>query len=118
MSELIIFKDIWFAVIAEPEEYCVNYKIYEIGEFLEDGKDTPKFNRAGAQTGPDHVENIADAEVFAHGFVKWDGCSNWEFDIQNKVMIHACERNQLVNLGEVLARCWDMTEKLCEHWLG
>lgn len=104
------FPDIGFYVVATPEEYHVEYKIYTVAGREFDGTDytIPVFRNE--TTTPEH------AEVFAHGFVKWDGCSNWDFDACQCLMIHACSRKNLTNIGEVLARCWDWTAELLPTW--
>lgn len=58
------------------------------------------------------VETIEESEPYLHGHVIRDGCSNWSFDEQKRCMLHGCDRQDLLNLGEVLARCWDWAEEL------
>ena len=50
-------------------------------------------------------------DLFASGFVKWDGCSNWSFH-QDTHMHHACRREGLTAVGDILARCWDASAGL------
>jgi hypothetical protein len=110
------FKDIEFVVLAELEpqyECSVNYTIYDI--LGEESNGTLLFQKAGCDS-TEPIEDMAQAEIFAHGSVKWDGCSNWELDIQKYCMIHACSRFDLERIGCVLARCWDMTAELCLRW--
>lgn len=68
----------------------------------------------------------AESEIELEGSVKWDGCSNWDFhpgdkgvmegtDNQLRFMKHFCEREQMVQWGELLGRLWDMGEKV-PHW--
>ena len=115
-QQLMIFEDIYYAVLAIPEEYRVEYKIYVLEGFS--GPDgSPLFHRKDSRVSPDSVETIEEADIYAHGSVKWDGCSNWYFDEQDRCMLHGCDRYHLTNLGEVLARCWDMTKDLCPAWL-
>jgi len=87
------FKDLGFKVIAtlpKEGEVHVNYKIYEINPSeLTDGN-----------------------EVFASGAIKWDGCSNWKFDEQERCMLHGCTKQHLLNLGIILAECWEWTREL------
>ena len=59
---------------------------------------------------------MEDADVYLHGSVKWDGCSNWYFDQQDRVMLHGCSRADLVNIGEVMAKCWDYARCNLESW--
>lgn len=49
------------------------------------------------------------------GFVKWDGCSNWMTDDY----AHFCERQQLLDLGFLLAALWDWAAELMgDKWEG
>ena len=77
------------------------------------------FHKKGAAGYPDPVESIGAADVFAHGFVKWDGCSNWTINEAGwGVMLHACDKEGLTRIGLILGECWDMTRELCEKWIN
>lgn len=58
------------------------------------------------------VDTVEEAEVYFSGQVKWDHCSNWQFDEQERVMLHFCCRDELLRLGEALAGCWDWAKEL------
>lgn len=58
------------------------------------------------------TSNIDEADVYLHGFVKWDGCSNWYFDEQDHAMIHFCGRRGMKRVSDLLFACFDMTEEL------
>jgi len=110
------WEDLEFTVVATPHEYHVDYVLYEIAGYTEPGN-KPLWPKKGADPGPDFVESLDDAEPYLHGHVKWDGCSNWSFDEQDRgVMLHGCSRDDLLHLGEVMARCWDLTKGLCPNW--
>jgi hypothetical protein len=111
------FNDLFFTVVATVNEYDVAFVGYQI-EGLVLPEETPEWHKKGGATWPDGTDNLDDAEVYFHGFVKWDGCSNWHIDEQDRVMLHGCSREDLTNLGEVLARCWDMTAELLPNWDG
>lgn len=114
--EIKHFKELGFTVVAEPKEYRVNYFIYEIEGY--DSDNNILFHRKNSPTWPDPIEDIKNADIFLHGHVKWDGCSNWHFDIQDRVMIHACERDELLNIGIIMAACWEWTKELCDKFEG
>ena len=64
MSEIKHFKQLGFTVIAEPSEYCVDYKVYEIHGTDDSG------NLSWLKAGDgsfDYVESLAEAELFLHG---------------------------------------------------
>jgi len=106
------FEDLGFTVVASPDEYVVEYRIYEVaGHSHPDG--LPVYERAKGVGPSGFTTSIDNADVYAHGHVKWDGCSNWYFDEQERGMLHECMRDGLLNIGKVLAACWDWTAVLC-----
>lgn len=54
------------------DEHWVDVKVYEVVSLYEDGK--IEFQRKDSNHSPDGVDSVADAEVYADGFIKWDGC--------------------------------------------
>lgn len=115
------FLDLMFTVVAEIKEYSVEYTVYDIDMLGENPTtkefDIPLWHRKGSSCTPDGVEKIEEAEVFMNGYVKWDACSNWSLDaMQRQVMYHACDREGLARVGEVMARCYDWTAELLPTW--
>lgn len=105
------FNDIGFSVVAEVESHHVSFNCYAHDAWDMDG--TPLFHRKGSPCHPDCVNSIDSAEIYLHGCVKWDHCSNWWFDEQDRgVMLHACSREDLINIGELMARCWDWAPEI------
>ena len=100
-----VWEDIWFLAVGERGEYSTDIKLYEISAFKPDN--TPMLG----EYGDIELENHDMAESFADGWVKWDGCSEWVFD-----QFHCCTVNQLSNVGEALARCWEMASGLINEW--
>lgn len=109
------FEDLWYSVIAEPQKvtekddipHYVNYKIYQI-EAQGDGSYSYPF-------GNERTDNILEADVFISLGVKWDGCCNWRLE---EGYSHCCYRGQIINIGEVLARCWDWTAEFIPTFEG
>lgn len=112
--------DLWFTVVAEPGEYSVDYTVYDIVGFLEgetqDVYDQPVWAKSTATGNTGETDTLDQAEVYLHGSVKWDGCSNWYFDEQDRGMLHACQRVDLQRFGDAMALCWDWTAELCPRW--
>ncbi|CAB3754323.1 hypothetical protein LMG29542_02315 [Paraburkholderia humisilvae] len=85
------FQDLAFTVVAEVYRGYVNFTLYNIQGWAEGDTtgifDVPKW--CPADTGTSCVEptQLQDAEIYLHGSVKWDGCSNWHFDEQDRVML-------------------------------
>lgn len=106
--------DLSFTIVAEPEEYLVKYTIFDIEGIEADG--TPLFYRKGGRFYSDSTRSVEEADIYLHGYVRWDGCSNWHFDEQDNADLHGCSRQDLMRIGEILTQCWDWTAKLCPNW--
>jgi hypothetical protein len=109
------FKDLGFTVLAKPESHHVDYVIYDHEGFDDQGN--PLFPKANSSVSPDPVKNIEDSEPYLHGSVKWDGCSNWHFDEQERIMLHGCCKEDIERFGKVMGECWEWTKELCPNWL-
>jgi|688.fasta_scaffold819497_1 hypothetical protein len=98
------FTSLQFVVHATVQEHSVDFVAYDIEGFFGARLDAPAIN---------------ESEPYLHGTVKWDGCSNWYFDEQDRVMLHGCQRSDLTRFGEVMAACWDWASELLEPtWQG
>lgn len=113
-SAIINHADIDFTVVATVQEYHVDFVAYDVVGV--DG-DITYWHRKGASMHPDPVTSLSDAEVFLHGGVKWDGCSDWYFDVQDAVMLHGCCREDIARIGDLLGRCWDYAKENLPNWL-
>lgn len=110
------FDDLGFSVVAEPDEYSVEYKIYaRFDAVASDGTPLP-FQRKDSTSHPDPVATIDEAEIFISGHVKWDHCSNWTFDESERCCIHFCERDKIKNISLILEACYDWTAELLTTW--
>jgi hypothetical protein len=105
--------DLGFTIVADPKEHRVDYAIYDMAAV-----DPLLWPCVGGITGSDMTGNLEDAEVYLHGEVKWDGCSNWHFDEQDRVMLHGCSKSDVQRFGDVMALCWEWTAELCPGWAG
>ncbi len=56
------------------------------------------------------TQNIKEAFAMAEGFIKWDGCMQWDF----KEMLHVDDRQSIRHLGEALERIRDVMRN-CGH---
>lgn len=109
------FFELDFTVIALLHEYYVEYTIYDI-EGIDDNKN-PVWHKKNSPVAPDSVEKLSEAQIYLHGTVKFDGCSDWYFDEQDSCMLHGCSREGISRFGEIMAICWDWTGKLIpEKW--
>ena len=106
--------ELGFTIVADPKEHHVDYTIYDMAAF----EPVLTWPRIGGSDSFDMTDSLEDAEVYLHGFVKWDGCSNWHFDEQDRVMLHGCSKSDVQRFGDVMALCWEWTAELCPAWLG
>jgi len=114
-----VFAPLQFTVEATPDDYVVNYRIFSIGGYTANAAGeyvVPIYDRAGSLSNMDSVEDLSLAEPFIVGSVKWDGCSNWSFNTE-ACMHHACDKESLGHIGQILMECWEMTSTLCPNWL-
>jgi hypothetical protein len=105
-EEVYELPELWLTVVvASADSLAVSFKVYEM-ESQEPvqyrSKDTDDYNP---------VSSPEEAEVFLSGAVKWDGCSDWHFDEQDTwKVIQAYHRGELLNIGKVMAFCWDLAK--------
>jgi hypothetical protein len=83
--------------------YLMNWRAYAVVGETETGRKF--FNRAGYTSSPDPVDTIEEAQIFAEGSVKWDGCCNFEF---TDVPLHTCSRADAGDLGRLLEAIYDL----------
>jgi hypothetical protein len=107
LTETIVrhWSDIEYTCALEIYEHRAEFRLYKIETHK---KDTPGWAIAGRGGNHPTTSKLEDAAVCVDGYVKWDGCSN--FRIGDPVYMHACSREELVNIGEVLSRVWDLAQ--------
>lgn len=115
-ESVVNWTDIGYTVKIVPDSHVVKYFIYEIAGL--DEEENILWTKKDWDTLPDFVSKLEDAELFLHGEVKWDTCSNWYFDAQDDVMLHFCTREQLENIGVLMTRCYDITKDYIGSWDG
>lgn len=104
-----LFEDLKFLVLVTVEDYAATFQVYDLNEI----EKLPDNTYLLPEEGPDD----GDKPTYLNGFVKWDGCSNWMLDRQSDdCMFHACSREDLTRIGEVMARCWDWGKEIIPHW--
>jgi len=94
-------------------EVCVSFKVYTFVQCT----DGSLLYLDDTHEAPEYVEDMTKASLYLHGQVKWDGCSDWHFDEQDRGMLHSGTRDSLIDIGKLLAKCWDIAkEELGEKW--
>jgi hypothetical protein len=80
-------------IVKEKADYSVDYEVYKAYE---------------------QINGFELDELVVKGYVKWDGCSNWEFSN----LLHFCSKEEIENLSVAMRKCWDLTAELCPNWLS
>ena len=116
-TEIKHFVEIGYSVEFKVGHCYVDFKVYaHDGVCCDSGM--PFFHAKDSPSYPDPVETTAEADVFASGDVKFDGCSNWNIDENARAMLHGCSRDDLLNIGKVLAECWDIAKERLPNFCG
>lgn len=113
-----IWRDLGYAVRAttgnhhEGRPLEVEVKVYEIVAYGSDNGERDSFARKGSTCSGDETEDMAEAEVFLEGHIKWDGAAHlWP----NEYWCLGGRRNA-VSAGAMLVRLYDLAAELMpEH---
>lgn len=97
MNELVRkfqLKDTDYEVSAEIHDAHVEFYVFETG-----------------------ASGDANTDYLFSGYVKWDGCSNWDFQSFNKRVgcthpLHFCSKEDAVEFGVFLGQLYDWTAEL------
>ena len=110
------FNEMRFTVVATPDRCKVSFVIYDIAGWNEGVTpgvfDVPCWHKAESSCWPDSVNTLDEAEVYLTGQVKLDGCSDWHFDEQDRLMLHGCSRDDIERFGKIMAACWDWATEI------
>lgn len=115
MTTIKHFMDLGFTIQMEQISNRAEFKIFQISHTDHyDGDDDDdneiEYFYEKKNTNCEYTTSLNDAVVFMAGAVKWDGCSNWQFD-NDGVQIHGCNRQHLLNVGEIMTTAWDMANE-------
>ena len=104
-----------FTIIAEPHEHYCEFKCYEAyGDF--DEPNGIYYDITDSASTPNPTDDLDKAQVYLSGTVKWDGCSNLDFDINEGCAIHFCGRKDISKVGKLLERLYDLAAQLIPRW--
>ena len=107
------FADIEYRVVASAKSHWMDFKAYKA--MVVDGQ--PVYEREGSVCPmSDASPDLAGAQVFLSGHVKWDGCSNVVFDEQEQAALHFCGKEMATNVGVLLGRIYDLAAELIPAW--
>ena len=109
--ETLHWDDIAYTVTAEYKSHSVDIEVFSHVGVMENGEHL--FDLGDCNT----TDDITEAIPAFTGFVKWDGCSNWDLSSPDGVMFHACDQETLRDVGELLSRCYGLGANL-PSWEG
>lgn len=87
----------------------VDFELFECTSYPTDNPDAWEFERKGAMEGWDTTPNLDEAQPVAEGFVKWDGCT--QFDVAS---VHVDSKHGLLNLFHGIGEA----RRLCAEAMG
>jgi len=104
-----ILGEFGFRVVWSYQPHWTDVKVYSIEsrEGIEGG--APLFERKDAKHSQDTVTEIADAEVYLEGYLKWDGCN--ELDQGDH---HFCGVDQIIKHCMLLQYLWRRAHELMD----
>lgn len=77
----------------EGVTHWVDFELFEVASHPAEDPTRLEYERKGASSGMDTVESMDEAQPLADGFVKWDGCTQF-----NVAPVHVDSRRDLENL--------------------
>jgi hypothetical protein len=109
-TEVVHLEQVNFTVVVKTFDHKCDFEVFEI------------FSREpllwSLPTGirPDPTCELTEAERFLHGSIKWDGCSDWHFDIQDDCMMHFCDVQEAESLGQLLRLLYEIAADSIPCW--
>jgi hypothetical protein len=103
---------LWSDPVSENDDQFmwVDFEIIEVLGFEKDGREC--YNRRDSSRSPDPLYELDNAEPIASGFVKWDGCTQFNADI------HIDGRAHLEHLLEAIAEARRLAAELMGNLVG
>ncbi len=99
------FPDLHFLVRAEVHNDKVRFDIYR-----------PDDTEVTATMTPTQIGNCLTEGTYLDMEINNEGCSNFGIADGNVNWRHCCVRKQLLEIGEIMAKCWDLAAELCPTW--
>jgi hypothetical protein len=102
-----------YGIVTVPDSHTIEFTVKEItGEHIEGAGIMPGAWLYGANG---ETSDFDAAEPFLTGFIKWDGCSNWDFHSRD-CMIHFCGRKHATSIGRLMDRLYQIASERMEHY--
>lgn len=88
----------------DPRVYWVDFELFEVHGVPYPERKPAEYQRRDSNNGPDLVRDLDEAESAAEGFVKWDGCTQFEVSAVHVDSKRGLDR-LLTAIGEARRRC-------------
>lgn len=92
-----IWEDLRCVVEINATEYSLEFNVYEVfftnSEIMYQTKDSHSY--------PKPTADIANAQVFISGYIRYDGCMDIQFPEQ---VIHFCDKQGIKNVYDIISR--------------
>lgn len=112
MKKVIHWDDLGYSAQIETFKHYMYFRIAAITAtdifHLKTGE---KCHRSWRDAQEEEVYDITKSTPYMSGHIKWDGCSNIQFDEQNNAMLHFCGKTDATNIGVLIARLYDLASK-------
>jgi hypothetical protein len=105
------YPDIEMTVEYFYESHWVDFKAYEI---VAEESNAPLYEAKEAKSSEEMVREIADAQTYIRGAVKWDGCSHVYFGDDNGY-IHLCGKLHIRKITQTLEKIYNRAGELMER---
>ena len=106
----IDLQDFMYTIMYSVKPYHVDFIIHQAES--EDADGNRNFIPITENWTAYDKEPNTESEIL-RGYVKWDGCTNWE--TAKGRMVHCCYREEIASFGDILGQCYDLG-KLCPNW--
>lgn len=108
---LVIDKcDAWAVVVKDKSDYAATFLVYKSSSYVgEDHTNTSSLLFGDSYVSADKLETI---EPFADAYIKWDGCSTWDFEES----LHICGLDSAKSFSRMLEFVFDVARKEIPKW--
>lgn len=124
---VLVWDDLGYVVRYTLEDYSVTFDVFSIncreataaGVLVEVTKGLPigmGVEKKNANAGCENADDLDDASVRVHGFIKWDGCSHLSFPETEHCMLHLCGLRPWLDFANLMARLPKVLGPLIPKW--
>ncbi len=72
---------LWGNPSGEGEQYWIDFEVFAVEGYETENPSARIFQKIGETSNFPGTTDLDEAEPVAHGFVKWDGCTQFDMDV-------------------------------------